>query len=92
MKIEKSLIDIFNLEDAPYDYRDMPWTVENESIYFYDGEAVYQEVLGEHVATKSGLYHVKIDIQQFLGWEDAVFSVKSRLLYANFERKYKQLM
>ena len=89
----EELMRVFGLKETPYVNLGLEWCTDNGSVYFVgDGwsfSAVYDE---RSLVVKDGIVCMLNDVQQFRGWEPAVFTESLELSVEMFEEKYGDLM
>ena len=86
------IMQLFNLDEKPYVQLGCEWCRDGSSIFFVEDSALYGAIQGDVVGTKEGIVCLMNDVQQFLGWQPAVFSENLEISYDEFELKYEDEM
>jgi len=86
------LMEIFNLHQKPYVNLGVEWCRDGAQIYFIEDGSVYGAVFDKVVGSKDNVTCIMHDVEQFLGWEPALFSTHLEISLAEFEEKYGDLM
>ncbi|CAH9014546.1 conserved hypothetical protein [Vibrio phage 277E43-1] len=92
MIIWYELMKMFNLDEKPYLNLGVEWCKDDYQIMFVEYGVVSCETLGKRLGNVDGIVCMEIDVQQFLGWQPAVFSEHLEIAYDDFEEKYGDIM
>ncbi len=86
------LMQMFDLDEKPYLNLDIEWCKDGYQIMFVEDGTVYCETLGKHLGNVDDVICLEIDVQQFLGWQPAVFTQSMEITWEEFEDKYEDKM
>lgn len=86
------IMELFNLDEKPYVNLGCVWCRDGSQIFFLEDNIVYSVVAGDLIGELDGIVCINNDVEQFLGWQPAIFTSVLEICPKLFEEIYGGLM